>query len=507
MTWRLGKHSFNLQPAIPIYFLKKLKELLSDTLIYGISSVLARFINYLLVPFYTDVFQPDQYGIVGLVYAAIIFLNILFTFGMESAYLRYAKDRKKAQDVFKTLQTALLVAATVLAVLLWLFAPTLMPLMSLGPETRDFYFLMIGILWFDTLGKVPFAELRLVRKAIPFAAIRTADVLLNIGLNFYFILGLGWGIEAIFVANLIASAVTTIILWILTGHMLRGSIKRSVFNRALAFGLPFIPGGLGYAVNESLDRFLLNNYLPLDTIHQLYGSGFTHEAVVGIYNACYKLGVFMLLVVQMFKMAWQPFFLRHADDPDAKSLYREVFRYFNAVAGIFFLIVALFIDQIVQIKVPVLDAFIIGKEYWMGLGIVPFLLAAYWFQGWYMNFSAGIFIREETKVLPIITLIGAAVTIAGNLLLLPYFGMVGSAAATLISYVAMALLLYQQSTKVYQVNYQMMRALGMVLLAVTCLFLQPYLNQWIDSEWMSRLIMLLVGTAGLILFAWPTSKK
>lgn len=487
--------------------MKKLKELLSDTLVYGISSVLARFINYLLVPFYTDVFPPDQYGVVGLVYAAIIFLNILFTFGMESAYLRYAKDREKARDVFKTLQTALLVVATALALLLWLFAPALMPLISLGPETRSFYFLMIGILWFDTLGKVPFAELRLVRKSISFAAIRTADVLLNIGLNFYFILGLGWGIEAIFIANLIASAVTTVILWILTAHMLRGAIKRSLFDKALTFGLPFIPGGLGYAVNESLDRFLLNNYLSLDTIHRLYGSEFTHEAVVGVYNACYKLGVFMLLVVQMFKMAWQPFFLRHADDPEAESLYREVFRYFNAVAGMFFLIVALFIDQIVQIKVPVLDAFIIGKEYWVGLGIVPFLLAAYWFQGWYMNFSAGIFIREKTKVLPVITFIGAVVTIAGNLLLIPYFGMLGSAAATLISYAAMALLMYQQSTKVYEVNYQMIRAFGMVFLAVACLILQPYLNQWIDSEWMSRLIMLSIGVAGLILLAWPASKK
>jgi O-antigen/teichoic acid export membrane protein len=487
--------------------LKKLKELFSDTLVYGISSVVARFINYLLVPFYTDIFPADQYGVVGLVYAAIIFLNVLFTFGMESAYLRYAKDRDQASDVFKTIQAALLLAASVLAVLLWVFAPTLMPLMSLGPETQNFYLLMIGILWFDTLGKVPFAELRLVQKSITFAAIRLADVLLNIGLNFYFILGLGWGIEAVFLANLIASAVTTIILWMLTANMLKGTIRRSIFDKALVFGLPFIPAGLGYAINESLDRFLLNTYLPLDTIHQLYGPEFTHESVVGIYNACYKLGVFMLLVVQMFKMAWQPFFLRHADDPDAKEIYRDVFRYFNGIAGICFLIIALFIDQIVQIKIPVLDAYVIGKEYWMGLNIVPFLLAAYWFQGWYMNFSAGIFIQEKTKVLPVITLVGAGVTVGVNLLLLPYFGLVGAAAATLVSYIAMALMLYSQSIKVYPIDYQMGRAFAMVALVVGCLLLQPYLNQWIASEWISRFIMLLIGAVGLILFSLPTSKK
>ncbi len=210
--------------------MKKLKELLSDTLVYGISSVLARFINYLLVPFYTDVFKPGQYGIVGLVYAGITFLNVIFTFGMESAYLRYAEDREKAKDVFKTLQLGLLGLGTVLALLLWLFAPAVMPLMSLEPQTKDFYLFMIGILWFDTLSIIPFAELRLVRRSMLFAVIRTGNVLINIALNFYLILSLGWGIEAVFVANLIASGVTTLVLWIITAGMWGGSWNRPILK-------------------------------------------------------------------------------------------------------------------------------------------------------------------------------------------------------------------------------------------------------------------------------------
>lgn len=477
--------------------MQKLKELLSDTLVYGISSVLARFINYLLVPFYTDVFLPAQYGIVGLVYAGISFLNVIFTFGMESAYLRYAKDREKARDVFTTLQLGLLGMGTLLALLLWLLAPAVMPLMSLEPETQNFYLLMIGILWFDTLGIVPFAELRLVRKSLLFAVIRTGNVLINIGLNFYLILGLGWGIEAVFAANLVASGLTTLLLWIITARMWKGSWDTPIFRQALKFGLPFIPAGLGYAINETLDRFMLNNYLSQETITQLYGPDFSTESIVGIYNACYKLGVFMLLLVQMFRMAWQPFFLRHADDPNAKELYRDVFRYFNMAAGALFLAVALFIEQIVQIRIPVLDAYLIGEDYWMGLSIVPLLLGAYWFQGWYMNFSAGIFIEEETKVLYKITLIGAAITVIANLFFIPFLGMMGSALATLISYASMALMLYQKSRKVYPVSYQMGRAFLMVAIAAALLLLQPTFNQWLASEWISGFLLLLLGIGGL----------
>lgn len=477
--------------------LKKLKELLTDTLVYGISSVLARFINYLLVPFYTDVFRPEQYGIVGLVYSGIMFLNVVFTFGMESAYLRYAKEREKARDVFKTLQLVLLAAGSLLALLLWLFAPAIMPLMSLEPATKDFYLLMIGILWFDTLSIVPFAELRLVRKSFLFAVIRTGNVLVNLALNFYLILSLGWGIEAVFVANLIASAATTLLLWGITAGMWRGSWSTPLFHKALAFGLPFIPAGLGYAINETLDRFLLNNYLSQDTITQLYGPDFSTESIVGIYNACYKLGVFMLLFVQMFRMAWQPFFLRHSDSEDAKELYRNVFRYFNIAAGVLFLSVALFVEQIVQVKVPLLDAYIIGQDYWMGLNIVPVLLGAYWFQGWYMNFSAGIFIREETRILPKITLIGAGVTVMANLILIPYFGMMGSAVATLLSYAVMALLLYRSSRSVYPVSYSMKRAFLTVGLAAALLLLRPYTASWLGSEWTAAFLLLFLGIAGI----------
>ncbi len=487
--------------------MKKLRELLSDTLIYGISSVLARFIGYLLVPLHTDAFATSEYGVVSLVYAGLAFLNVIFTFGMESAYLRYAKDRDEAKNVFKTLQLGLGAFSTVLVLLLIFLAPALMPTMNLvDTGNQNLYWLMLGILWFDTMVLIPFAELRLVRRQWLFAAFKTGNIVLNVGLQFYLILWLNWGIESVFFASYIASGLTGLVLWISTAKMLSGSWNTPFLYKALRFGLPFVPAGLGFVINEMLDRFFLGNYMSQATVTDLYGPDLVPDDIVGIYSACYKLSVFMLLLVQMFRMAWQPFFLRESDDPEAPRLYRDVFRYYNGIAGFCFLVVALFAQQIVQIRVPILDVYIVAEEYWIGLNIVPILLGAYWFHGWYMNFSAGIFIKEKTKVLPVITLIGAGITIAANLLLIPYLGMIGSATATLISYASMAMLLYYQSVKVYKVDYDLGRGFGMILLAAFCLLIQPYVGEWLGLEWISRPIMLFIGTAGFILLAWPASK-
>ncbi len=472
----------------------KLKELFSDTLIYGISNVLARFINYLLVPLYTKVFETAQYGIVSLVYAAIAFLNVVFTFGMESAYLRYAKNRNQARDVFKTIQLSLLGFATVLAFLLWILSPVLTPLLGLGPGIKNIYLMMIGILWFDTLSIVPFAELRLVRKAVQYATIRTVNVLINLGLNFYLILVLRWGIEAVFTANLVASGITTIFIWGLTANLLKGDWHRVIFRKAFWFGMPFVPAGIGYAVNEILDRFFLNNYLSQQTTTQLYGAGVHPADVVGIYSACYKLAVFMLLLIQMFRMAWQPFFLRHSNDKEAPQLYAKVFLYFNAVAAVIFLGVALFARQIVHIHIS--SVYLIDPKFWSGLSIVPVILGAYWFHGWYYNFSAGIFIKEKTSVFAKITLLGGVITIIANLIFIPFYGMMGAAFATLLSYASMALMLLLKVQKIYPVPYPL-KKVGFIMVLAAGLFLLHIPVSSLLNTWVTNIILFLVGAGGI----------
>jgi O-antigen/teichoic acid export membrane protein len=482
--------------------LTKLKELFSDTLVYGISSVVARFIGYLLVPLHTGVFSESQYGVVTLIFAAIALFNVVFTMGMESAYIRYAKDRDKAKDIFKTVQLFLLATSAVLVLLVWIAEPLVAPTIGLEPGDPILW-IMLGILFFDTLAVVPFAELRLVRKSVLFAVLKTGNVVVNLGLNFYLILGLGYGIEAVFISNLVASILTALAIWVFTIPMFMGEWNTALLKKALIFGLPFIPAGFGHAINELVDRFFLKD-MDQSTIDTLYGSEYIADDIVGIYGACYKLAVFMLLIVQMFRMAWQPFFMRQSEEESAPETFSQTFTLFNAAAASVFLFVALFAQQIVSIKVPILDFYLVDEKFWSGLSIVPILLLAYWFQGWYINFSAGIFISETTKRLPQITLIGAGITIAANLILIPYFGMMGSALATLASYAVMALIIYYYSTKAFDVPYKLLTGFGMMVIAAGLYYLKPTVISFGLSELMASLLLLISGISAISFISYTS---
>jgi O-antigen/teichoic acid export membrane protein len=469
----------------------RIRELVGDSVIYGLSSVVARFLNYLLVPLYTGVFDPAAYGVVGLVYGAVVFLNVLFTLGLESAYIRHAADRDRAQDVFKTLQLLLVGAGLVFLVALHLAAPWVQGWMQLtGPEADRVYGWVLMMLLADALSVVPFAELRMAGRPYWFASLKSLNVIVNLALNLVLILHVGMGIEAVFISNAVASVVTGILVWLRTWPMMAGAWRTDMAAKALWFGLPYVPNGIGFAINEVLDRFWLSRMDPADIL-ALYGEGVTAADVTGWYNACYKLGVFMLLLVQMFRMAWQPFFMKHAAEADASALFGRVFLVFTAGAGTVFLMVGLFAPEIAAIRIPGTDATVIGERYWTGLAVVPWVLAAYAFQGWFTVFSVGLFIQDRTKRLPMITGAGAVATILLNAVLVPAYGMVGAAMASTGSYAVMSLLLHMDTRRHYPVAYDWaptFATVGVLALAV-------YAGSG-ESLWV-RLLCVMVGMAAI----------
>ncbi|MEI7811065.1 MAG: polysaccharide biosynthesis C-terminal domain-containing protein [Ignavibacteria bacterium] len=432
--------------------MSKVKELTKDAAVYGISSVLSRFITFLLVPFYTHVISPDDYGIVNTTYAYIAFLNIVFLYGMDSAYLKYASLKKENErdDVFSSPFLLVLFSSLIITALM-LWGNNYVAQFMEAPADKTIITKYIAlILFFDALSVIPFAQLRLIRKARRFALIRTINIIINVALNIILIRSYKMGVEAVFISNLAASVATLLMLLPDIMANLKFRIDAPVLKNMLKFGLPCLPAGLASIVVQVIDRPILQ--------------ALTNKNIVGIYGASYKLGIFMMLFVSMFQYAWQPFFLNNAKEKNAKEIFARVLTWFVFAGGVVLVFLSLFIDLIV--KFPVAHISLIGKAYWSGLPIIPIILLGYLFNGIYINFTAGIFIGEKTKYLPYITGAGAVVNVAVNYTLIPVWGMTGAALATLASYLIMAALLFFVTQRFYKINYEYGK-LGGIFLAIT----------------------------------------
>jgi O-antigen/teichoic acid export membrane protein len=439
--------------------LEKLKSLSKQTLIYGTSTIVGRFLNFILVPFYTNVFPPSEYGIVAVIFAYIAFLNIIYSFGFEAGYFRFASSGELGTEKqnFSHPYFTIFANSAFISALILLFSPQLAQYAGLAGNSIIIF--AAFILFFDALVLVPFAYLRLKNKAKVFAAIKLVNICVNVALNLILILIFKFGLEAVFISNLIASLVTFLILLPVVVKNLSVSYHGTLLKELWKFSLPYLPAALAAMVIQVVNILILS-YL-------------TDVKTVGIYNANYKLGIFMMLVVSMFEYAWRPFFLNNAKEPGAKELFAKVLTIFTGGASVVFVILTFTIKDLITIPLPY-KGYIIGAKYWEGVIIVPIVLLAYMFLGIYTNLIAGIYIEKKTKYLPLITGLGAVLNVLTCFLLIPYWGIVGSAIATLVSYVAMAVYMYIVAQKFYHVKYEtgkVLALLGINTLAIVIFFL------------------------------------
>lgn len=457
-----------------------LRSLLSDSLLYGLGAVLARFVNYLLVPVHTNVFAPESYITIGLVYAMIAFSQVAFSLGMESAYIKYSKDRSEAVKVFRSGQWILLGVATTLGATLFGMQDLLAHGLRIPEGVTPIIFASIAIiLWMDTMVVLPMAELRVAQRPLVFASLRMIHVVLNVGLNVWLLWGQGMGVEAVFVSNAIASTMMAIGAWIVTWTTFsQGEWDAAWARKAFAFGWPLIPAGLAHILNEMVDRFFLTN-MSLADVERLYGVGMSPEAVAGLYNGVYKLSVFMLLVVQMFRLAWQPFFMRNGDQQGAQTLFARAFVGLSLLSGLVILWVGSFASGIAMIQLPGTDISLLDAAYLPALDVVPWLLLAYALYGWYIYSSVGIYLKGSSRTLGWITVTGAGVTLTMNAILVPILGMMGSAIATVCSYGVMATILSIRSHAHYPIPTPWWLGIGMLC----CAFIVPLS---IQSEWLGQ---------------------
>jgi O-antigen/teichoic acid export membrane protein len=429
----------------------KLKELTKDTAIYGVSTMVGRFLNFILVPLYTNIFLPAEYGIIQLIYAYMAILNIVFIYGLDSAYLKFAafKDIGDEKDNFSTPYIAVFVTSLLISFLIVINSEAIGSSLRIPSEYQYLIYLAAAILFLDANVVIPFLKLRLDRRAKIFSLFRVINISVNIVLNIYLIIILHWGIEAILISNLIASAVSLLLVSFTIIKNFKLKFHSLLFKRLLKFGLPFLPAGFAVMLVQVIDVPILEKLTDLKT--------------VGIYKANYKLGIFMMLFVNMFQFAWQPFFLQNAKEPNAKEMFSKILTYFTLVGSIILVVLSLFITDLAQIKIAGFS--IVGSQYWAGLQIVPIILLAYLINGMYSVFSAGIYIEEKSIYVPFITGTGALVNVVANFLLIPVLSFTGAAIATLSSYFVMALGYYYVTQKFFKVKYELKR-IGHIFIAI-----------------------------------------
>lgn len=432
----------------------KLRRLGSESLVYGLSSIVGRLLSYLLQPYYAHQFDPGQNGVQSVVYSYIPIVSIALYLGMDVAYMRNAASAKhgavsERQRAFTMAFGMVVLVGGAVTALAMITAPWLAPLAKLDATSFRY---MLAIVYSDALLAVPYAHLRMTDRSLRYAILRLLFVGISVALNVYLIGHLHWGVAAIFLANVVANVTVLLLMMGDVVRFVRPSLLRHAPWRALwAYALPIMPAMLAVMLVENGDRIVLN-YLPDAVARAAYGM--TSKDVVGIYSFNYKLGVAMLLVVQMFRLAWTPFSLQHARDKGAPQLFSRVLTALMLVCAAVFLGVSVLLPSLVQLR-PVHHY--VKQAYWVGLPIVPVILLGYVFSGMYAVVTAGLYIERRTRVLPWIAGAGAALNIAICIVAESRWGMVGVAWATPASYALMAALGAWQSNRVYPVPFEWRR--------------------------------------------------
>ena len=475
----------------------RFRALAKDSLAYGVSSLFSRFLNFLLVPFYTHVLNPAQFGVSNIVFALVAFLNVVYQAGFDSAYLRLAHDAgdkdAERRRLFSTALWSQAGLSLVFTVPFLLAAPWLGSVFSVPVEYGRLFTLAAVILALDALSVVPMAHLRYQRKALHFAFIRMGNVIVNIAGNLLFVLWLHRGLEGIFLANVFASLFTLILLAPVFWQNLRAAYDAAWLRILLGFGLPFIPAGLYGIVNEMAGRLFLSRLHPADVARLYPGTGWDVLQLTGIFSASWKLGIFGLLLVQMYRMAWQPFFLRHYQDPDAPALFGRILRALLLGIGSAGLALTLFLDKLVALRV--FGHTLIAPAFWPGLPIVPGILLAYALQAWFVHFTLGVYIAKRTRTLIWINGAGAAVTVLASVVLIPRFGLWGAVWAAVACYAVMAALMTRSSQKMFPIVLEGARFLPLALWLALVFSAGFWVQAHPDTHLSLRAVLLVVGLA------------
>lgn len=441
------------------------KSLFKQTLIYGLATVLPRMISFLLVMLHTDKLVKADYGETTILLAYMVFFNVILSYGMETAFFRFYSAEEDKKSVIQTSTISVFWSSICFLFLSLLYRNTLSGWINVQVE---FVTYAIWILVLDALVIIPFSKLRAEQRPIVYAVIKIGNVLINMMLNVFFLLYLpkivennpkgflatfyfdNFQVGYIFVANLIASLATFIVLSS-NYFQLKWKFNFQLWKKMMIYGLPILIAGIAFAVNEHLDKIILEYLLPKNI----------GKAEVGAYSACYKLGLFMVLFATAFRLGIEPFFFSYAKNENAKQTYALITKFFVIFGSLILLSVIVFADLLKQIMIK-------DESYWEAMKVVPLIILANFFLGIYNNLSVWYKLTDKTKIGAYISIIGAVLTLFLNYLLIPKYSYMGSAIATVVAYGSMMIISYTLGNKYYSIPYDMKKIGG--YLGVSILF-------------------------------------
>lgn len=419
--------------------------------------------SFLLVPLYTDLLPKAAYGKVSIIFAFMIFFNVILSYGMETAFFRFHNKETNKNAVVETTSVSIFWTSIVFLFIALLFRNTLSLWSGIDEQYISY---TIWILALDALVIVPFSKLRVNQQPIRYAIIKIGNVVINLGLNLFFLSYLpviaqsnpdhflsslyleDFQIGYIFVSNIVASLVT-FLLFSPTYLLLKWHFDYALWKRMMRYGMPVMVAGIAFAINEQFDKILLGKLLPANIA----------DAEVGVYSACYKLGLFMVLYRTAYTLGIEPFFFSHADSKDAPQTYATITKYFVIFGSFILLSVIVFADVLKVIMIR-------DESYWEAMKVVPLIILANFFLGIYTNLSVWYKLIDKTHIGAYISIVGAMITLVLNYLLIPTMSYYGSAIATIAAYGSMMFISYYFGNKYYPIPYDINKIALYLLLSI-----------------------------------------
>lgn len=446
------------------------KNLFKQTAIYGLATVVPRMFSFFLVPLYTELLPKEEYGRVNVIFAYLIFFNVILAYGMETSFFRFYNTEENKKSVVETSMVSIFWTTLLFLAVALLFRNSISNFIEIDVQYITY---IIWILALDALVIIPFSKLRAYQKPLFYAVVKIGNVAVNLGLNLFFLIYLpkiaayypnsfistfyfeGFQVGYIFVSNVIASLLTLVIL-LPNYFKIKWKFNFALWKRMMKYGFPIMIAGIAFAINDQFDKILLNYLLPADVA----------EAQVGIYSACYKLGLFMVMFRMAYTLGIEPFFFSHASNENAKETYATITKYFVIFGSLMTLGVIVFADVLKLIMIR-------DSSYWNAMGVVPLIILANFFLGIYTNLSVWYKLTNQTHIGAYISIVGAIITLLLNYLLIPIMSYYGSAIATIAAYGTMMLISYVLGNKYYPIPYDMKKIgsyLGISILFSTVYF-------------------------------------